>query len=193
MKSAFEPLMAGAVSYMVVGRETLPAKPILLPGSFNPLHQGHKGLLVAAEETTGRDGLFELSVENVDKPPLSRGEIERRLNLIGHACPVVLTRAPTFIEKARLFPGAWFALGYDTAIRLLSPKYHADIPSMLGEFRSLNIRFVVAGRLYRGKFEGLADMKVPPGFEDLFIPISEGLFREDISSTELRGKNDLSL
>jgi hypothetical protein len=29
---------------------------------------------------------------------------------------------------------------------------------------------------------------IPDGFEGLFIPIPEDVFREDISSTELRGK-----
>lgn len=178
--------MAGDVPCIVLGRDRLPEHLILLPGSFNPPHHGHQRLLQAAVEISGREGLFELSVENVDKPPLTAEDVERRLQLMGEAYPVVLTRAPTFIEKARLFPGAWFALGYDTAIRLLSPDYHADIPAMLDECKLLGTRFVVAGRLHEGIFEGLENLVLSAGYEELFIPIPETLFREDISSTQLR-------
>ena len=59
---------------------------------------------------------------------------------------------------------------------------------MLARFQSLETRFVVAGRLHNGEFQGLENIGIPAGFEELFIPIPETLFREDISSTELRGK-----
>jgi len=83
-------------------------------------------------------------------------------------------------------PGAWFAMGYDTAVRLLSSAYHQDVSAMLKRFQELDTRFVVAGRLVNGVFQGLNHLAIPPGFEHLFIPIPESLFREDISSTELR-------
>ncbi|NNJ71112.1 MAG: hypothetical protein HKP10_07490 [Kiritimatiellales bacterium] len=186
MKDTLDELIAGRIPYIIVGSDVLPADAILLPGSFNPLHRGHEGLLLAAEKVSGREGLLELSITNVDKPPLDIVEVERRLlQLKGRYCAVV-TCASTFVEKAELFPGAWFALGYDTVVRLLSPDYHADVPGMLERFRELGTRFVVAGRLYNGSFQGLGYMGVPAGFEDLFIPIPEAVFREDVSSTELR-------
>ena len=48
-----------------------PVPPALLPGSFNPLHLGHREMLAVA----GRPAAYELSVTNVDKPPLPEGEI----------------------------------------------------------------------------------------------------------------------
>ncbi len=188
MKDALEQLIAGDVSYITVGRDDIPREVILMPGSFNPLHAGHEGLLRAAEQTTNREGLLELSVTNVDKPPLKITDVERRLLQLKGRFKAVLTCAPTFAEKAELFPGAWFAMGYDTAIRLLSPDYHDDVPAILARFQTLNTRFVVAGRLHEGRFQGLEHIAVPDGFEDLFIPVPEKLFREDISSTELRNK-----
>ena len=187
MKDALDRLIAGELPYILVGRDDFPDKTILLPGSFNPLHQGHEGLLRAAERATGRAGLLELSVTNVDKPALDIVEVERRLLQLKGRYSVVLTRAPTFLEKAAALPGAWFAMGYDTAIRLLSPDYHADVPAMLEEFRALNTRFAVAGRLHEGAFQGLEHLAIPAGFEELFVPIPETLFRADVSSTELRG------
>ena len=36
---------------------------VIVSGSFNPLHDGHLGLAVAAARLTGRDVVFELSIE----------------------------------------------------------------------------------------------------------------------------------
>ena len=52
---------------------------LILPGAFNPLHEGHRQMLAIAEELTGLPGAYELSVANVDKPFLDYREIERRL------------------------------------------------------------------------------------------------------------------
>lgn len=189
MQANLEPLVSGRLPYLLIGRDKLPANPILLPGSFNPLHCGHEELLKAAEQATGRAGLFELSVFNVDKPPIAVSEIERRLRQCTLEIPMVLTSAPTFAEKAELFPSAWFALGYDTAVRLLDPAYHSDIPTMLTRFQFLGVHFVVGGRLQEGEFFGVENLTIPTGFEELFIPISESVFREDISSTKLRAQS----
>jgi hypothetical protein len=188
MTDALEQLIAGSIPYILVGGDQLSDKTILLPGSFNPLHHGHERLLHAAEETTGRSGMLELSVTNVDKPPLEAAEVERRLDALKNRYGIVLTSAPTFAEKVELFPDGWFAMGFDTAVRLLDPAYHEDIEGMLKRFRDLGTHFVVGGRISDGKFMGVESLSIPPGFEDLFISIPERLFREDISSTQLRGE-----
>ena len=51
----------------------------VLPGSFNPLHEGHRQMVNVAKEMTGLDVGLELAVVNVDKPPLEEAEIRRRL------------------------------------------------------------------------------------------------------------------
>ncbi len=188
MKDALSQLVAGKIPYLFVGADHFPDKIIFIPGSFNPLHKGHEGLRLAAEKISGRNGVFELSATNVDKAFLSLAEIEHRLLKMKGIYSIVLTCAPTFAEKAELFPGAWFALGYDTAVRLLSSVYHDDVPKMLARFQELGTRFVVAGRLHEDAFKGLESIKIPVGFEELFIPIPESVFREDISSTELRAR-----
>ncbi len=40
--------------------------------------------------------------------------------------PVVVTRATLFTNKADLFPDSCFVVGYDTAARLVLPKYYGD-------------------------------------------------------------------
>jgi len=186
MKDAFGRLIAGEIPYILIGRDDLPEDPVLLSGSFNPLHHGHVELLRAAEQVSGRVGLLELSVTNVDKPALDLVDVERRMLQLHGLFPAVLTCSPTFAEKAELFPGAWFAMGFDTVIRLLDPKYHKNINTMLARFRALESRFVVAGRLQQLDFLSLEHLDIPLGFEDLFVPIPESIFREDISSTAIR-------
>lgn len=174
-----------------------PVPPALLPGSFNPLHLGHREMLAAA----GRSAAYELSITNVDKPPLPEGEILRRLAQFPAGAggapgdTIILTRAETFYKKAALFPGTVFVLGWDTAARLVAPRYYGGEGQMmlaLAEMMAGGARFLVAGRMAPAEsggssaFRTLADVPVPAGFAPMFAEIPEPQFRRDISSTELR-------
>ena len=194
---ALEGLLEGrleAVEMEARGGPGRPAAPgqgrILVAGSFNPFHAGHAGLAEAAERLSGRRACFELSVENVDKSPLDYREILDRAGQPRGGRRLLLTREPTFLGKARLFPGCWFAIGFDTAVRLVEPGYYGGnrhgMDRALGELRDLGVRFLVSGRAWEGEYRGLGDVRVPGEFADLLEEIPEAEFRLDVSSTQLR-------
>ncbi len=193
-----EQLLAGAVARVTVqpdGQLVLSAPPpvVLFPGSFNPVHEGHVRLARVAEELTQRPLAFEISVTNVDKPPLAGEAVRRRLAQFAWKSPVELTRAPTFVEKSRLFPGITFVVGADTAERLFGPKYYGDdedrMRLALDEIAGSGGRFLVAARVdSAGRLRTLSDIAVPRRFADLFTAIPEHRFRVDTSSSELRAR-----
>jgi hypothetical protein len=167
------------------------ARPLaLLPGSFNPLHPGHTTLAAVASARLGVPVHFELSVANVDKPEMPPEEIKKRVGQFATVGPVWVTRAATFIEKATIFPGAAFVLGWDTAIRLIDPAYYggtAERDSALRMMLAAGCRFVVGGRVDEaGAFRVWDRDAIADEFADLFVVLAESEFRVDVSSRALR-------
>ena len=205
MADLIESLYSGGTPFVVVepdGRQhtVAPKRAVVLAASFNPLHKGHIGLLEAARGITGLPGCFELSIENVDKPRLSQQELRSRLEQFSGLSPVMVTNAPTFVEKSRLAPGSVFVTGVDTAERLFVDRYYdrddrrssdrsriSPAAQALNELHRNGCRVLVAGRVMEGRgFVTLDDLDVPSEFLDLLDAIPASKFREDISSTAVR-------
>ena len=177
------------------GQMMLSAPPpsVLFPGSFNPMHEGHVSLARVAEELRQQPLAFELSVTNVDKPPLPGETVRQRLAQFAWRSPVELTRAPTFVEKSRLFPKTTFVVGADTAERLFGAKYYGDdetrMHMALEEIANSGASFLVAVRIdAAGRVRALNDIPVPRRYAELFTEIPEHRFRLDTSSSEIRAR-----
>ncbi len=161
----------------------------VLCGAFDPLHQGHEALRAVAERRLGGPVAYEISITNVDKPPLDFLTIERRSQQFRNA-PLALTNAPRFWQKALIFPRTTFVIGSDTARRILDAKYYnhdaAALQTALDTIRNSGCRFLVATRQVEGRLLALSDLQIPDSVCTLFEEIPESEFRVDISSTELR-------
>ena len=162
----------------------------ILSGSFNPLHQGHEALASAASRMLGQPVAYELSVTNVDKPPLHEDEVRRRVAQFTGKASIVLTHVPVFYKKARVLPGCTFIIGVDTAVRLFDTQYYENSMSKMllafEQMREQDCSFLVAGRIDGDTFQTLADVRIPDGFGTMFRAIPETVFRSDISSTQIR-------
>jgi hypothetical protein len=170
-----------------------PVITLLFPGAFNPPHAGHLRMAQVAERLTGRSVTWELSIANVDKPSLDFISWDERIELLRKVDAkriVAMTRAPTFREKADLFPAATFVVGVDTIVRIADPKYYAGDPSQrdaaIAEIAARGCRFVVFGRVVGEKFRVLSDLDLPPALAAICDEVAASEFREDVSSTELR-------
>jgi len=190
--AGWQQVLLGQTPALMVGQ--MPKAPAsgmraILSGAFNPLHQGHRRMVQVAQELYGLHVEYELSLDNVDKPPLDYYELTRRLTQFGPEEVVWLTRAATFVEKADLFPGATFLVGADTLRRIADPKYYgsqAACQEAWQRFAQRGCRFLVFGRDWGIGFIRLGDLDLPEGLRALCREVPPEQFREDISSTALR-------
>lgn len=162
----------------------------ILPGAFNPLHVGHRRMARIGRQVLGSPVAMEISIVNVDKPPLDYFEIERRLEQFAADQTIWLTRALTFEDKSRLFPGATFLVGADTLRRIAAPGYYGDDPAAclaaLERIADRGCRFLVFGREMSTGFVRLADLDLPEVLRAICREVPPAEFREDVSSTAIR-------
>ena len=189
---ASEEAEAGAMAPVVLG-ERSHASPrafkAVLPGAFDPLHDGHRAMREDAARRLGCAVGFELCVANVDKPPLDYLTLARRLRQFDRN-DVAVTCAPTFLAKARALGAVTFVVGADTIRRIADARYYggaAARDAALGELAALGCAFLVYGRAdAAGAFATLADCALPEPLAAMCEGVPEAEFRRDVSSTALR-------
>jgi nicotinic acid mononucleotide adenylyltransferase/nicotinamide mononucleotide (NMN) deamidase PncC len=179
---------------IMLGKKTssrqVPGPALIFPGAFDPVHNGHRKMKQIAEKHTGMSALFEISVINVDKPPLDYFEMQKRHASLTDLGELVFTSAATFVEKAAIFPKATFIVGTDTIKRIASPIYYQQDAQRrdlaINELVRSGIRFLVFGRSENDHFNTLEDLGLPEALQAICEQIPESRFRDDISSTLIR-------
>jgi nicotinamide mononucleotide (NMN) deamidase PncC len=191
---AWQKLLSGATT-IAEARETGEvdsserAGRVVFPGAFHPRHDGHRAMAKLAAERTGRPVDHELSIVNVDKPPIDFIEMERRAGQFSAGERLWFTRASTFVEKAAIFPRATFIVGTDTILRIADAKYYGDDSRRDAAFAALaqaGCRFLVFGRCHDEGFHSLCDLKLPDALHQLCDEVPGEAFRMDVSSTAMR-------
>ncbi|KKH45298.1 hypothetical protein [Methanosarcina sp. 1.H.A.2.2] len=177
--------------------ETKPEKPeeikLVFSGSFDPCHKNHVFMAMCASKEYNAPVHFEISLTNVDKPPIDFISLSQRLDslrkykdeaFMGGVC---LTRAPLFLQKADLFPNSTFIIGGDTFNRLFDAKYYdstVDTPAIIRSFKEKNVRFMVFHRKS-------VELSINPEILEFceIIPVDE--YEDDgTSSREIRRKRE---
>lgn len=162
---------------------------LVFPGSFDPCHRNHMFMAKQASKKLDEPVYFEISLTNVDKPPIDFISLSQRLDslkeykdeaFMGGVC---LTSAPLFLQKAALFPNSTFIVGADTINRIFDAKYYSgteDTPAILKHFKEKNVRFMVFHRKS-------CELYIKPDVLEFceVIPVDE--YEDDgTSSTEIR-------
>jgi nicotinic acid mononucleotide adenylyltransferase len=188
-------LMHGDRRQVLIGRAPILAtgeRRAVFPGAFNPLHDGHRAMAELASKRLKMPVEFELSIHNVDKPPLDYLEIGDRVAQFTEDQTLWLTRAPTFDEKSRLFADATFIVGADTIARIAAPAYYGGsetaMLAAIDRIAGRGGRFLVFGRASAGQFQSLDALNLPATILSICDQVGEAEFRADVSSTELRNR-----
>jgi hypothetical protein len=176
-----------------------PNKPgIIMSGSFNPCHKNHIEMAMIASGKYGMPVDFEISLANVDKPPIDYISLKERVDSVkacmqdmrkGSAGNIYLSNSPLFADKALLFPGAIFLIGTDTLNRLFNVNYYRegeDMQSLIDHFRKYNTKFLVFRRKDAEIFSGI---NIP----DICEIVSCDCYADDgTSSTKIRNERKCS-
>ena len=170
-----------------------PSKAIIFASALNPPHPGHFGAAEAAAQATAKElgqarkVIFATTATHPTKPALSTAECLRRARMMKGRSFLVTEGDGLYIDKARRFPGAVFAMGADAARRLVDPQW-GPVKDHMAEFKRLGTRFMVSRRREGDEVLRIGrilhdNWDVAGGFTSLFTDVD---FQLDISSTQLR-------
>jgi len=163
----------------------------LMPGAYNPPHEGHFGTADSVLDDYHRQVVFEVTAEPPHKEALSPQLLLQRAKLLHGRDRLFTKKNPLYLDKARAYPGIPLVMGADAMVRLLDPKWGVDVTASFKEFKELNTELYIAGRTIGSKFITWQDIKemLPPEQSQLFVEIARPVTGHwEMSSTEIRKK-----
>jgi hypothetical protein len=158
----------------------------VVPGSFNPLHDGHRHIYDSIQiDRWGSAKFFEISASRVDKEDLTKDEIFQRLDQFRGYAPVIVTKESLFIDKIKLLRRCCvsqlhFHMGIDTYQRAVD-NYGID------GIEALDAKFHVWPRIHKGVLQDLQSVPVRP-VNVVAVPQTRAELLA-VSSTAIRSAN----
>lgn len=147
----------------------LDIKPKFFCGSFNPLHEGHTTILNSFSNV-----FVEISIYNFQKDKIEYEDLVKRVSQFRWKYPIVITKAPKYNDKAKLFDGIEkpidFIVGEDVFCKVI--HCNENVP---------NVNFIVVPRKTDNKKELKLSKQMPKiNYTKVNIDVPK------ISSTEIR-------
>ena len=169
------------------------AKFALMSGAFNPPHDGHLEMQEQMWRKFNMPVMYEITANPPHKGALSVQDLLQRAKALRGNDALFTWSKPTYLDKARAYPGHSIVMGADAFLRMLDPKWGLNIDEMINEFYNLGTHFYVGGRTVNGRYMTIenimdeANLKTNTGWK-LWHLIHKLHIKSDTSSTEIRNK-----